>query len=347
MFKLKQIPEDFVVKELMNLKPKKDGKFAYFVLKKRNWTTLKALQVIAEKLGLRLRMFGWAGNKDKRAITEQICSVKGIGKERLEKVGARLLGQGIELTFLGRGKKPISLGSNVGNRFEIVVRGIDSMPEIKKYFVNFFGEQRFRGDGLEIGRAILHQEWAKAAELAAKKYPAVKQRLKEVPSDPIGALKQVHLKLLKFFVASYQSWLWNEMAKEYLRQAQDIEPEAVLPIIGFDTSEEPLVKNILKRESLTTKDFIIKQFPELSCEGSTRKVWIEAQGLVVQGPKPDELNPGKKKLQLNFDLPKGSYATEFIRQLFNNKFYRYSENSLTTEQSSLKTSSIAPEASTS
>jgi tRNA(Glu) U13 pseudouridine synthase TruD len=61
---------------------------------------------------------------------------------------------------------------------------------------------------------------------------------------------------------------------------------------------------------------VIKEFPELSSEGTERDVFAEAQKLSIGELEGDELNPGRKKVKLSFVLQPGSYATEFVRQLF-------------------------------
>ncbi|MEM2916644.1 MAG: tRNA pseudouridine(13) synthase TruD, partial [Candidatus Woesearchaeota archaeon] len=86
---------------------------------------------------------------------------------------------------------------------------------------------------------------------------------------------------------------------------------------GFGTVPDKQLDEILKREQITTRDFVIKEFPELSSEGTERDIFAEASNLKITPLENDELNPGKKKTKLTFTLPPGCYATEFVRQLFN------------------------------
>ena len=121
MYRLKETPEDFIVKEISIVKPGKQGTYAYVLLKKRSYTTLRAIQHIAERLHIPLKDIGLAGNKDKDAVTEQVISVKNAGEKRIGNVGLK----DIELEFLGYGNKPISLGDLEGNQFRIVARDVD------------------------------------------------------------------------------------------------------------------------------------------------------------------------------------------------------------------------------
>lgn len=81
-----------------------------------------------------------------------------------------------------------------------------------------------------------------------------------------------------------------------------------LPIIGFDTETTKEVNEILKKEGIKLRDFIIKEIPELTSEGTTRELFVEIRDL--------KINDIETSYLLSFSLPKGSYATEVIRQMF-------------------------------
>ena len=104
MYKIKQLPEDFIVKEISNVKIETNGQYAYFLLKKINYTTIDALQVLSNKFKIPLKNFGFAGNKDRNAITEQKISIfRGSKNFKNDKFN------NIELTYIGNGKNPISI----------------------------------------------------------------------------------------------------------------------------------------------------------------------------------------------------------------------------------------------
>src|SRR3989338_771011 len=100
MHKIKQIPEDFIVKEINDVQIDDDGSYAYFLFKKRNYDTIKAIQAIAKKLGINGKSIGFAGNKDRNAITEQIISIKN-GKKDFENLAIKDIG----LEYLGKGSE--------------------------------------------------------------------------------------------------------------------------------------------------------------------------------------------------------------------------------------------------
>src|SRR3989344_5751746 len=112
--KIKEKPEDFIVEEVINLN-KGGGDYSYLRLTKKNWNTLDILNKISIILKIPRKYIGFAGNKDRRAITTQYISVYKVTKEKLEKLNIT----DANLEFLGYGKTPITLGSLLGNRFKI------------------------------------------------------------------------------------------------------------------------------------------------------------------------------------------------------------------------------------
>ncbi len=289
--KIKQVPEDFKVIEKFDIKFS-SGDYSYYLLHKRDLSTLEACKIISL---IWKKDVSYAGNKDKKAVTEQYISVKnGPEKDLNEKK--------FSLKFVGKGSVPISLGDHSGNYFEIVVRDIDKLPKIKKEFVNYFGEQRFSKNNAEIGKLLVKKEFGRAAELLKEN-----GTLKEI-DNPVQQLNKLERKLLMLFVNSYQSELWNKMAKT--------SKEKEIPLIGFGTEETSEINHILKEEGITTRDFVIKQLRGVSSEGGFRERVATADELEVGKLEDDELNKGKKKVLLKFFLNKGCYATEFLRQNF-------------------------------
>lgn len=311
MYILKQVPEDFIVKEKSLVELKKRGRFTYFLLKKKNSNTIDILNLIAKKVRMPLKKFGFAGNKDKIAITEQVCSVQELGFN-IENIQ----GHDLKITVLGRGNKPVNLGDLEGNYFEIVVRNVEELPKPVDFFINYFGKQRFSKNNAEIGKALIKKEFEKACLLVDQN--VVKDFLKNNPANFIAALRQLPKRLLRLYVHSYQSFFWNKTVEELVKQEEL--PDEV-PIIGFDDEiENPKIKEMIKKmmakENIDFRDFIIKEFPELSSEGSSRKVKAKVKDLSIGELEEDELNQNKKKFRISFFLDKGCYATEFIRQLF-------------------------------
>lgn len=321
MYKIKQVPEDFIVEEVSSIVPSNVGSYKYFVLKKRNYTTLDAIQKIADLLRLDIKHFGFAGNKDKVAVTKQLISVTGISKDKVENIKLR----DIELRFVGLGESPICLGDLIGNKFTITVRNIDTGPKIIERFPNFFGEQRFSTNNVEIGKALIKRDFKHSVELIVKGKgrfeEKVRRYIRDKRSDYIGALRKIPKKVLKMYMHAYQSFLWNKIAEEYISSYNGINVK--LPIPGFGTEvDDKNVKEVLYRilnlEKIDLRNFILKEIPELSAEGGERELYVKIKDFFVTTLEDDEFNRGKKKCVVKFFLPKGSYATVAIKYMFEN-----------------------------
>jgi len=316
MYKIKQVPEDFFVKELSKAEFDEEGEYTYFVIVKRNYTTIGALQQIARRLKVPLKKFGFAGNKDKLAVTKQLCSARGVSKERLE--GLKI--KDIRIEYVGQGKEPISLGDLRGNSFRIVVRDLPhkrlTLKSIER-LPNYFGEQRFSRHNAAIGRALVRRNFSKAVELIDD--PDVRSYSETYPGDYIGALRQLPLKIRRIYVHAYQSWIWNKTVEEYVKKEKPIKNEKI-PIVGFGTEIKSdkvgrIINKILQQEAITQRDFIISQMKEVTAEGGERDLFVKPIDFDIKLGK-DELNEGKHKAVIYFTLPKGSYATVVIKDLF-------------------------------
>ena len=58
MYILKQTPEDFQVQEISNIKPKQQGKYFYYNLKKTNRNTLDVIKELAKRANLKEKQIG-------------------------------------------------------------------------------------------------------------------------------------------------------------------------------------------------------------------------------------------------------------------------------------------------
>lgn len=313
MYTIKQIPEDFIVNEVSSMKLS-EGPYGYFLLKKRNYTTQAAIEKIASALNIPLKNIGYAGNKDRQAITTQMISI-----ERHYERAKTFKATDIELEFRGTGSDPISLGDLESNSFEIVVRNITKLPKKMKQFVNLFDEQRFSMNNAEIGKMIVKKELKKALEsLNNGKYERNAREFFEKTNDAPGALRRIPGKILRLYVHAYQSLLWNQAAEELSKKYKE---NVDIPLVGFGTEIEnkeiqEIYDDIFKEEGITQRDFLIRSIPEISSEGHTRRLYAEIKDLEIGKLEDDELNKGMKKVKISFSLGKGCYATMAIKNMF-------------------------------
>ncbi len=328
-YKIKQVPEDFMVREIMETEPS-EGRFGLYKLTKKTWTTQSAVSRVARAFHKRPKFVNFSGNKDKMAVTEQLITIL-HGPSR----GLELDEGNIRLDYLGRTPHRINLGTSPGNRFEITVRDLEKGHSISKpeQVPNYFDEQRFgmnRNNHL-VGRAMLRRDFQEACTLV----PETTEWLSRTPNDYVGALRSMPRRVLRIYAHAYQSWLWNETVQVILRKSPHREVEWIIgnlvfpnqetdnkeiPIAGYDTGLEGdsggIISGILEEEGFSLEDFRVKQFPEFDLTGSSRTMFCIPEGLEISEPEPDELNKGKEKRTVAFALQKGSYATMVVRAIF-------------------------------
>lgn len=331
MYKIKQMPEDFFVKEISSLRLDPNGQYSYFVLKKKNYNTLRAIEKIAASLNISPKRIGFAGNKDKNAVTQQIISIKD-GKKDFDKLKLK----DIQLEHLGKGNEEIYIGSLKGNEFAVTIRNL-TRKEIKNFeekikegilMPNYFGAQRFSKNNILIGKAIIQKNFSETIDLILESNSdfneSIKLHLKSRKNDFVGALKIIPLKLLKLYIHSYQSYLFNETLGQYIKSAKNSNlhiKNKKIPIIGFSTELAKdgigkLAEKIMKDEKIAARDFIVRAIPDLSSEGSEREIFIKIKDFKIIKKDKDELNENNQKLVAHFSLPKGCYATVLIDFLF-------------------------------
>ncbi|WP_437494521.1 tRNA pseudouridine(13) synthase TruD [Sorangium sp. So ce1014] len=161
---LRSSPADFVVEELPAYAASGRGEHVFVTFRKTGRTTPDAVRAIALALGADPGSTGFAGMKDRHAITTQTASIQ----LPLARDPAPLLEQaelpGIEILAVARHDNKLKPGHLLGNRFRIALRGIAPaalplaerrLAEIGRAGIpNAFGPQRFGRNGDNPERAL-------------------------------------------------------------------------------------------------------------------------------------------------------------------------------------------------
>jgi tRNA pseudouridine13 synthase len=170
---LRASPEDFRVDEVPAYLPSGSGPHLYLRVEKRGLTTRDALRALSRTLGVPDRDAGYAGLKDREAVTTQWLSFpvdRDPDPRTLEAPGLRVL-------EVARHGNKLRAGHVRANRFSIAVRGGDAGRAraaaealLARGFPNFFGPQRFGTEGrnAEVGKAILAGAATPEARRAAR-----------------------------------------------------------------------------------------------------------------------------------------------------------------------------------
>ena len=364
--KIKKNENDFLVREILSEKAidsfdNLDG-HAVYLLKKSGIDTNHALIDIEKRYGLILKSLGL---KDANAKTEQyVYTYKKINS--LEEYN----GKKYSAQRLGFVKKPISKKDMLGNYFEIRVSDLNvPLPSFTgtENILNFFGYQRFgskRPITHLVGKSIVKGDYEKALEYLlsfSSKYDSEKNNetrkliserkseseviellpysmdiernlLRQLSndSDPKNAIRSIPLALRRFYIQSYQSFLFNKtlsLAYEFEEELflpttddvcfdknsilgkfeNDPAQKLAIPLVGHSYYKKSrfdyYIKKILDEELLTPKDFFIKDFQEISVDGGFRNASI------------NYLNFEMDKNMIKFQLSRGSYATIVLREI--------------------------------
>jgi tRNA pseudouridine13 synthase len=168
-------------------------------------------------------------------------------------------------------------------------------------------------------------------------------------NDWCKAFQKIPAHLREMYVNAYQSFLWNECVKEILKKSIEkkklysvqyavgsllfftvlSEPEREKIPPTFQTisdhmivsdNEQQIIDHVLVKEGITLPDFNIEAETGNFFKTRARQVLIIPEKFAMSPPQRDELNSKgntiRYQTQIFFSLPKGSYATIVIKQLF-------------------------------
>jgi len=208
--KLRSAAEDFIVEEIPL--PSSGGTGPYLVcrLNKKNWEHQHAVKEIAKRLGISHRRIGWAGTKDRRAVTTQLISIYRVTPGMVEHVRLK----DITLEVIREQNTQISLGDLQGNRFDIFIRdaalpGLAGRVEeitrdVATGIPNYYGIQRFgavRPLTHLVGERILAGDYEGAVlTYIQKTFPLETETARQVRTE-FGTTRDPQAALQKFPVS--------------------------------------------------------------------------------------------------------------------------------------------------
>jgi tRNA pseudouridine13 synthase len=199
-------------------------------------------------------------------------------------------------------------------------------------------------------KRILREHWgdwaAAKAQLPRGHARSLITYLADHPDDFRDAVARLRKDLLSLYLSAYQSHLWNQLLARWLeahcRPEQLLRVELrlgpvpmcrhldedqrrafhaqLLPLpsarlkFAADDPLKPLLDAVLRAEGLTLEQIKLKHFREpFFSKGDRPAFCIPADLSCTSGP--DELNPGRRKLTLAFELPRGCYATMLVKRI--------------------------------
>ncbi|HET6588274.1 MAG TPA: tRNA pseudouridine(13) synthase TruD [Oleiagrimonas sp.] len=158
--RLRATPEDFRVTEILGYAADGEGEHVLLDVEKREANTAWVAGELARFAGVKPMAVGYAGLKDRHAVTRQAFSVQLAGRE--EPDWSAFPHAGVRILSSARHRRKLKRGALEANDFVLVMRDVqgdreraeDVLSAIAERGVpNYFGEQRFGHGGANVERA--------------------------------------------------------------------------------------------------------------------------------------------------------------------------------------------------
>lgn len=311
--------EDFVVEERLGFEP--DGGAAHRLLwvEKHNANTLFVARELAARQGCAPGDVGFAGMKDRRAVARQWFSMPAPPEGTILEDFA---GDGFRVLSVHPHSKKLRRGALAGNRFRLRVRELAGDLQALEArivqagssgFPNYFGMQRFGQDGANLARV---RRW-----LADGRLP----RAREGRGFLLSAARSLVFNAVLAERVRARNW-------DRLLRGEIVNLAGSASVFPIDEPDAPLERRC--------SDGDIGPTGPLCGEGGLQPAAdagaVEVKTLIRLAPLPERLgNAGLRAerralaarpaaldyrlspgmLELQFELPRGAYATSFLREI--------------------------------
>ncbi len=331
--RIRTTPEDFAVEERLLYPPRGSGSHLYLQIEKRLCNTDDVARSLAEALSLPRQEVGYAGRKDRIAVTRQWFSVPNTAAAALDAwqcPGTQILSRQLH-------NERLRIGQLQGNSFRLVVRDVaedvaqaatERLAELVRFGMpNRFGSQRFGRDGknAERGAGILRQGRAKGNRRAAwlmvsALQSAVFNRVLELRRAALDELLPGDVALNH---ATGDVFLVGELPDVERLQRFELSPTGPM----FGTKMKWARGETADIEQRAMAEFDLPDLRRLNLPRGLR-LFGDRRSLRIQ-PKAAEITWDDGALQLSFELSAGSYATVLLEELLPGGFTEGPESSVT------------------
>ena len=322
---IRSTPEDFVVIEDLGYAFSGEGEHVILTIEKRELNTLNVVQTLAKYANVKRMAVGFAGLKDRVAVTTQSFSVHLPGKPDLD--WSVVESDSLRILSITKHNKKIRRGTLRGNAFSLVIRDIDAAKEsieqrlsrIQQYGVpNYFGAQRFGRYSSNLIKADAwfkgegrrpKQEQAKMMVSAVRSYlfnqvlaARVEQGNWNTPL--VGDVALLANSRAQFYVEANDDELPSRMALDDVRLSG--------PMPGDESRAKWPEGEALVLEQNALDDalanFWIEQLRQRRIERDRRALRVMPENVSYEWF-------ADSSLKLNFSLVSGAFATSVLREI--------------------------------
>ncbi|NOS74208.1 MAG: tRNA pseudouridine(13) synthase TruD [Methyloglobulus sp.] len=317
--KIRTVAEDFIVYENLAFEPSGDGEHVFLQIQKTGENTDYVARQLAKFANVRQRDIGFAGLKDRHAVTTQWFSVWLPGK--VEPAWEVFETNAIKVLQSIRHARKLKRGVLSGNRFEVTIRDwqgdhaktCEQLALIKANGIaNYYGEQRFGNQGQNVNKALAMFGGGKIKREQRSLYLSATRSYLFNQILSVRVIAANWNKALDgdtFMFDRSQSCFKSQFSDADILQrleAKIIHPSGVLWGKGdLDVSADAL---LIEQGIIETNDNLAEGLVANGVEKGRRALRVNVGNLEWQFSD-------QTSLKLCFTLPAGSYATALLREL--------------------------------
>ncbi len=328
---IKTSVEDFQVTELApEITFSGSGEHLWLWVRKTDTNTDWAARCLAEACGVSSNQVGYAGLKDRHAITWQWFSVQLPLEHDIDRIQAALPDE-IQIEQAQWHNKKLKTGFLKGNHFRISIKAIEGDKDsvehnlgsiLKQGVPNYFGPQRFGNDLSNI---------AKAKDLFSGRFKTRNKNLKGMLLST--ARSHIFNDIIKWRI---EHTCWDRVIEGDVMglsgskawfHAHEESPEVLaarlqqgdVHITAALWGEDPVQSTLQCAEMEQSMADAVPEYQaglkQFRAKQDRRPIRLMPENLTWQWPIPSD----KNELILSFDLPAGSYATAVLREVLQAK----------------------------
>lgn len=316
---IRKTPEDFVVEEIPRIEPGGEGGHLWLWVQKRSANTDWVAGQLAKVAGCRPRDVGFAGLKDRHAVTRQWFSVP--APEAGPGIFSAVQIADVQVLESRLHQRKLKRGTLEGNRFELVIRDFagdvaETTQRLEKIHgagvPNYFGPQRFghAGRNVEKGFSLLNRgvrlpRNKKSIYLSALRSFLFNQVLaKRVQDGSWNSMLDGEMAMLDGTHSIFPCVLPDTDIEDRCAR-HDIHPTGPMPGEGGDGPVG---------EAGALESAVLANWPELSEVLCAQRVQAARRSLRLY-PAGLEWDFADGSLRVSFSLPPGTYATTVLREI--------------------------------